>query len=93
MDWLPYRYQSQESGHAPNPVKSFCRCYWLYSTGDLLLRSELTDGTADLVPGATGKAGFSWENNQFIDKEPYNRLSGYMKESLKVQIADVKLDQ
>ena len=54
------------------------------SFGDVLLKLTLTDGSANIAPGATEAAPFGWENNPFISDEPYDKLTSYSKENLKV---------
>jgi uncharacterized protein YgiM (DUF1202 family) len=61
--------------------------------GDVLLRARLTDGTADIAAGATEEASFSWEDNQFIDDEPYDKLAAYSKENLRLELTEVQLSQ
>ena len=61
--------------------------------GDLLFRVQLTDGTANIAPGQTRGASFSWEDNQFIDGEPYDKLVAYSKENMRVQLTEVQLSQ
>jgi len=61
--------------------------------GDTLLRVRLTDGSANIMPGRTAKASFSWEDNQFIDDEPYDKLVAYSKENMQLELTDVQLSQ
>lgn len=61
--------------------------------GDVLLRARLTDGTADIAPRATEEASFSWEDNRFIDDEPYDKLVAYSKENLRLELTEVQLSQ
>ncbi len=61
--------------------------------GDILFRTRLTDGTANIAPGATEKASFSWEDNQFISDEPYDKIMAYSKENLKIELKEIKLIQ
>ena len=61
--------------------------------GDVLFRARLTDGSANIPPGGTEKASFSWEDNQFIDDEPYDKLVAYSKENIKIEIKEVQLIQ
>lgn len=53
----------------------------------------MTDGAADIAPGATKQASFSWEDNQFIDDEPYDKLVAYSKENLRLELTEVQLSQ
>ena len=61
--------------------------------GDVLFRTRLTDGTANIAIGETEKASFSWEDNQFIVDEPYDKILSYSKENLKIELKDIKLIQ
>jgi hypothetical protein len=55
--------------------------------GSLLVTLKLTDGSADLAPGGTGKASFEFEDNQFIKDEVYDKLLSYSVENLEATIA------
>lgn len=61
--------------------------------GDVLFRARLTDGTANIGPGETEQASFSWEDNQFIEDEPYDKLVAYSEENLRVELTEVQLSQ
>ena len=64
------------------------------SFGDELVPSiQLTSGSANLKPGKIQKANFSWEDNEFLGDEVYDKLSGYSKETLQLHFLDVKLVQ
>ncbi len=47
---------------------------------------QLTDGQANVAPGMTDKASFKFEDNQFIEDEPYDNLVAYSPENLTVTI-------
>lgn len=61
------------------------------SFGDQLLKGKITDGTANIFPGEIGEASFAWEDNPFLDGEPYDKLTAYSKENLKLSMIDIKL--
>ena len=61
--------------------------------GDTVFRGRLTDGTANIKPGGVAEAGFSWEDNQFIKDEPFDKLMAYSVENLAAEFTDVKLIQ
>lgn len=61
--------------------------------GDVLFRTRLTDGTANIAIGGTEKASFRWKDNQFIAGEPYDKILSYSKENLKIELKDIKLIQ
>ncbi|MBI2566888.1 MAG: hypothetical protein HYV63_07655 [Candidatus Schekmanbacteria bacterium] len=59
--------------------------------GDELFTTRLTDGTADLGAGATGRAPFDFEDNQFDDSDQYSRLTAYSVENLRIEILDCQV--
>jgi len=61
--------------------------------GDILFRTRLTDGTANIHPGQIAKASYSWEDNQFVDDEPYDKLVVYSKENLRLELTEAQLIQ
>ena len=61
--------------------------------GDVLFRVRLTDGTANIAPGQIAEASYSWEDNQFIDDEVYDKLVAYSKENLRLDLTEVQLIQ
>jgi hypothetical protein len=61
--------------------------------GDVLFRVRLTDGTANIESGQSKKASFGWEDNQFIDGEPYDKLVAYSKENLRLELTEIQLIQ
>ena len=60
--------------------------------GDEQFRVQITDGTANLSPGATGEVIFSWEDNEFIDDEPFDKLVAF-KDNIRIRLIDVDLPQ
>lgn len=63
------------------------------SFNEKLFSCELSSGRSDISLGKTEAAHFSWEDNIFINKEPYDYLSGYSAENLKLVLSDVKVVQ
>lgn len=63
------------------------------SFGDTLFHTRLTNGMSNIDPGETEKASFSWEDNQFIADEPYDKILAYSKENLKIEMKEIKLIQ
>jgi len=63
------------------------------SFGDILFKSRLTDGTADIKKENIEKSSFIFKDNIFIDDQPYDKLVSYSKENLKISITDIQLVQ
>jgi hypothetical protein len=59
--------------------------------GDILFRIQLTDGTASIRPRQIEKANFAWEDNMFINDEPYDQLLSYDKDNLKIKLSEIKV--
>ncbi len=56
-----------------------------------ILTIMLTSGDSQIKPGMTENADFIWEDNQFIDDEPYDRLATTSSENLKIDISETKV--
>lgn len=61
--------------------------------GDQLIKGQVTDGTADVYPGQVKEAAFGWEDNPFMENEPYDKISAYSKNNLNVSLVEIKLIQ
>jgi len=61
------------------------------SFGEMLFQTGLRDGMADIAPGEIGDAIFRWEDDQFVDDEPYDRLSRYSKENLVLELSEIEV--
>lgn len=59
--------------------------------GDELFDIQLTSGTADIAPGETGEARFEFEDNQFLDGEPYDKLVAYSAENITITADSVRV--
>lgn len=61
--------------------------------GELLLTSNLTSGASNIKPEKIEKATFGWEDNPFIDGEPYDKIMPYSEENLKIELSNIKVIQ
>lgn len=61
------------------------------SFGDTILTSQITDGTANIIPGQVAEASYVWEDNQFIENEPYDRLMAYDSSNLNMYLKDIQI--
>lgn len=59
--------------------------------GDELFRIQLTDGRADIAPGGTSDATFGFDDNPFIDGEPYDKLAGYNADNLSIRLENLRI--
>ncbi len=58
--------------------------------GDLLGQLQLTGGQSKIEPLKTTDATFAFENNQFIDREPYDYLTSYDKNTMTINLIEAK---
>ena len=58
-----------------------------------LFTCNLTSGASNIKPGKTEKATFGWEDNPFIDGQPYDKLMSYSEENLKIELSDIEVIQ
>ncbi len=61
--------------------------------GDVLFRTRLTAGKANIAAGQIAEARYQWEENQFIGDEPYDNLVAYSKENLRLELSEIQLIQ
>jgi hypothetical protein len=59
--------------------------------GDIILSSQLTDGTAAIAPGQTAEASYIWEDNPYIPDEPFDRLMAYDVSNLKPALTEASV--
>ncbi|MFA5138345.1 MAG: hypothetical protein WC728_03850 [Elusimicrobiota bacterium] len=54
--------------------------------GEELLEVQLSSNVSDIAPGAVEDAPFVWEDNQFSEGEPYDKLMSVSDENLKLEL-------
>jgi hypothetical protein len=88
--WLYLLIRNETS----NPVKGWrVRVHVKSAFGDLLGKLELTAGQSKIGPGETTDAMFSFDDNPFIDGEPFDYLTNYDKDTMLLELADAKVVQ
>lgn len=67
------------------------RCFLVVKNpfGAILFETRLRDNVANIEPGEIGMAPFKWEDNQFINDEPFDKLMSY--ENLKLELQNVQV--
>ena len=60
---------------------------------DLLFHAQVTDGTTEIPPRDTETAVFTWEDNPFIEDEPFDYLTKFAKDNLRVSFTETKISQ
>ena len=59
--------------------------------GDELAKLQLTCGNSKILPGSIGSSIFVFDDNSFIDDQPYDYLTAYNRENLSLVINDMKV--
>ncbi len=59
--------------------------------GDLLFSGAFRDGNAAVPAGGTEEAIFSYDDNQFIDDEPYDYLASFAVENLDLEVIECEV--
>jgi len=61
--------------------------------GDLMGKLTLTGGQSRIEPGQTINATFAFEDNQFLDGEPFDYLTSYNKDTMTIDLVEAKVIQ
>ena len=59
--------------------------------GDEMFKIQLTSGNTSIAPRDIAEARFSFEDNQFIDDEPYDNLASYAASNIKITLDDIRV--